>query len=69
MVAGESVSAGSSLDLSDSVATLLIGMGKAVAAEPPKAPEPPAPPAKAAEEPAIKAPRAKTAKSTTPLED
>lgn len=66
MVAGESVSAGSTLDLSDSIATLLIGMGKAVEAEPPA---PPAPPAKPAEDTTPKAPRAKTAKPSTPSED
>lgn len=66
MVAGESVSAGSTLDLSDTVATLLIGIGKAVQAEPPA---PPAPPAKPAEETTAKAPRAKAAKPPTPSED
>lgn len=66
MVAGESVSAGSTLDLSDSIATLLIGMGKAVEAEPPASP---APPAKPAEDTTPKAPRAKTAKPSTPSED
>ena len=66
MVAGESVSAGSTLDLSDTVATLLVGMGKAVQAEPPA---PPAPPAKATEDTTAKAPRAKAAKPPTPSED
>ena len=63
MVAGESVSAGSTLDLSDAVATLLIGMGKATKAEPP------APPAKPVEDTTAKAPRAKVAKPPTPSED
>jgi hypothetical protein len=66
MVAGESVSAGSTLDLSDAVATLLIGMGKAVEVGPPA---PSAPPAKPAEDTTPKAPRAKTAKPSTPSED
>lgn len=66
MVAGESVSAGSTLDLSDTVATLLIGIGKAVQAEPPA---PPAPPAKPVEETTAKAPRAKAAKPPIPSED
>ena len=47
MIAGEPASAGSVLDLPEAVGTMLIGLGKAIPAEPPKpstvAAEPPKP--------------------------
>jgi hypothetical protein len=68
MVSGEPVAAGSFLDLDDSVAHLLIGMGKAaIAAEAPATPaEPdPAPVVESEAEPAKPARRARTTAPAT----
>jgi hypothetical protein len=64
MIAGEPANAGSVLDLPETVGTLLIGIGKATATEPPKVAEPAAEPP--TELPPAKAPKPRSTK-TSPL--